>query len=102
MQAKGNASIPSGMYLGVFGGGGNSNNSDISQTGTSFVRGGPLSVNAIGTSNNHSAGLVEAHIGYQWADGARCFMPAAELEGYSLRTTIKGNLFKNAICIFFT
>lgn len=91
----------SAIYVGVFGGWGSSNSIDIDQYGTAFFtvdRGGPLAVNAFGSSDRSSAGFVGGHIGYQWAPISSCpffqwgIVPAAELEGYYLG---KNNLIGN-------
>ena len=85
-------SAPEKVYLGVFGGGGASNQVGLSQYGTAFfpeASGGPLAVNAFGKSNTRNVGLVGAHLGYQWEDillasfsNQANVSPAVELEGY--------------------
>jgi len=91
-----------GLYLGIFGGGGNSSNNNFTQTGTALygdAKGGPLVVNAQGTANSNSTGIGGLHIGYEWAgcmmggEGAKWgLLPAAEFEGYYLGTTQSGQL----------
>jgi opacity protein-like surface antigen len=86
-----------GLYLGIFGGGGNSTNNNVTQNGTalySTAKGGPLVVNAQGTPNSNSTGIGGLHVGYEWAgwlmgkEGERWgLLPAAEFEGYYLGTT---------------
>jgi opacity protein-like surface antigen len=94
-----NATVPNGMYLGVFGGGGSSAHSNIRQAGTAFLPGDPLNVNATGNSNSHSSGIGGAHLGYKWPKhllghgGSQWYLiPAVEVEGYYLGTTVKGEL----------
>jgi opacity protein-like surface antigen len=80
------------VYLSIFGGGGTSNQVNISQYGTAFYfegAGGPLAVNAFGRTNSRSVGIVGGNLGYQFADiGLNSLniqgglSPAAELEGY--------------------
>jgi opacity protein-like surface antigen len=83
-----------GTYVGVFGGGGCSSINDVSQVGTALFpdsRGGPLAVNATGSSGNHGAGLVGLQIGHEWsagsAGGGWALLPAVEFEGYYLGGT---------------
>lgn len=94
-----NLSIPKGIYVGIFGGGGHSGDNNASQTGTAFfapANGGPLAVNANGNTGG-SAGIAGMHIGYAWPDYAMCkggwnLTPAVELEGYYLRSNQEGDL----------
>ncbi len=81
------------IYVGVFGGWGASNRTEVDQYGTAFLAtgdGGALAVNAFGQTNSRSAGFVGAHIGYQWAPISSSpffrwgIVPAAELESYYL------------------
>lgn len=83
------ASINHGkIYIGIFGGGGAVTGTDISQYGTAFyteAAGGPLAVNAFGTTESSSIGMVGGHIGFAWADNLGVnfpVTPSVELEGY--------------------
>jgi hypothetical protein len=79
---------PGKIYAGVFGGGGAVTSGDISQFGTAFyfeAAGGPLAVNAFGTSESSSMGMVGGHIGFAWPNNMTAHWsvtPAVELEGY--------------------
>lgn len=87
---------PGTMYIGVFGGAGASEDMGISQYGTAFfteAAGGPLAVNAFGTANSGTVGIVGGQVGYQWSqlsfyNALAEISPATELEGYYLG---KGN-----------
>jgi len=96
---------PGKFYIGVFGGGGSSNNFNGTQFGTAFfpdAAGGPLAVNAFGRLSSQSAAFFGAQLGYQaqeillnpcshWTLG-----PAAELEGYSMNnSSFHGDLINN-------
>lgn len=79
------------VYVGIFGGGGSSNNFDIDQYGTAFyteAEGGPLAVNAFGQADDHSLSFGGAQLGYQaqpivLSPGSQWSLaPAVELEGY--------------------
>jgi opacity protein-like surface antigen len=79
------------LYVGIFGGGGSSNNFDIAQYGTAFfteAEGGPLAVNAFGHVKSHSADFGGAELGYQGQAIVICthfhwtLIPAIEIEGY--------------------
>lgn len=79
---------PGNIYVGVFGGGGEVSGGDISQYGTAFyleAAGGPLAVNAFGTSKSSSTGMIGGHIGFAWQNIMGVHLPitpAIELEGY--------------------
>lgn len=98
-------SSPNKLYFGAFGGGGTSNTGNIQQTGTALFSagsGGPLAVNANGSSNNQPAGLVGLHLGYEWAGwlmgqpGSHWnLIPAAEVEGYYLGVKQRGAFLSN-------
>lgn len=86
-------STPGKFYIGIFGGGGSSNEINVNQFGTAFyteAAGGPLAVNAFGHTHSHSSGLFGAQVGYQAQDlslalpSQWALAPAFELEGYSL------------------
>jgi opacity protein-like surface antigen len=94
------------IYVGVFGGGGALTAGNLSQKGTAFISdssGGPLAVNATGTSKSSAAGVVGGHVGYQWQ--ARLLnhfnpnwtiAPATELEAYYLGgATLSGKDINN-------
>ncbi|WP_428305570.1 outer membrane protein [Lacipirellula sp.] len=91
-----------GMYGGVFGGGGSSNVNSIDQMGTAYfteAEGGPLSVNAVGSSGNDGVGMVGLQIGHEWAssapEGSWGVLPAVELEGMYLSGTQNGQLIND-------
>lgn len=94
---------PGSFYFGVFGGGGASNDFDVSQFGTAFyteAEGGPLAVNAFGMLEGQSAGFWGAQLGYQapgiFVDPHVTIGPAAELEALFLsNTTFTGDLMNN-------
>jgi len=100
-----NLVLPGKFYAGVFGGGGASDQTQISQFGTAFYAprvGGPLAVNAFGHTNNPSIWLAGAQVGYQArelslaSDWQWTLTPAAELEGYYVgKKTFSGNLTNN-------
>lgn len=80
-----------GTYIGVFGGGGGSMIPNVSQVGTALYptsRGGPLSVNATGSSGDRGVGLVGLQIGHEWSADSPAsewgLLPAFEVEGYYL------------------
>lgn len=96
---------PTTFYVGIFGGGGSSNNISASQYGTAFfpeISGGPLAVNAFGRLNNESASFFGLQLGYQTQEifinssSQWALVPAAELEGYSMsNSTFNGTLINN-------
>lgn len=96
------------LYLGVFGGGGVSDNNDFTQSGVAFKRTDhapyykenyDLYVDTKGSANRKSAAIGGLHMGYEWSEipmgsnqsgwGLR---PALELEGYYLGSSQSGNL----------
>jgi opacity protein-like surface antigen len=84
-----------GVYVGVFGGGGSSTSTDVTQLGTAFfieAQGGPLAVNATGRTDSGGVGFIGGQIGYELS--YRSFVqPAFELEGFYLRAgTRRGTL----------
>ena len=87
------------MYAGVFGGGGSSNINSIDQMGTVYfieAQGGPLSVNAVGSSSTDGAALFGMQIGHEWTSGAPegswGLLPAVEFEGLYLTGTQSAQL----------
>ncbi|MEI6707059.1 MAG: hypothetical protein WCK96_07980 [Methylococcales bacterium] len=97
-----------GLYLGVFGGGGVSDNNDFTQSGVAFKRTDhapfykenyDLFVDTKGAANSKSAAIGGLHIGYEWSEipmgsnqsgwGLR---PALEFEGFYLGSSQSGNL----------
>ncbi len=87
--AMGPASIasPGKIYIGAFGGAGAMTSGDIGQYGTAFILdvNGPLAVNAFGTSESSSMGVVGGHIGFAGPSNLGVHLavtPAIELEGY--------------------
>lgn len=81
------------VYVGAFGGGALISRMGVTQSGTAFfleANGGPLAVNAFGSTNSDSTGILGGHIGFAWpnAVGARLpLTPAVELEGYCIGRT---------------
>lgn len=98
-------SSPQKVYIGIFGGGGSSNEFNVTQQGTAFyfeALGGPLAVNGFGHVNSHSNGFFGAQLGYQWEGmtfnhlNTLTIMPAVELEGYYLtNSTFHADLINN-------
>lgn len=94
-------SMPRGVYLGAFGGGGHYENNSFTQQGTALYgpnNGGPLSVNAKGNTDT-SAIIIGMHVGYEWLGwllntDKPCWklVPAAEFEGYYLGNKLSGQL----------
>lgn len=84
------AEAPGNVYLGVFGGGGASTDTDVAQYGTAFypeLTGGPLAVNSFGHLDSQSFGMVGGQVGFQWTDMSSSFAswtltPAFEAEGF--------------------
>ncbi len=77
-----------GVYVGVFGGGGFSTATDVTQLGTAFfveAQGGPLAVNAAGRTGSGGVWFGGGQIGYEWASNAMV-LPAFEIEGFYLAT----------------
>lgn len=75
-----------GLYVGVFGGGGSSSGTDLTQRGTAFfpeVAGGPLAVNATGQTDSGGVGFVGGQIGYELTYPSMV-VPAFEIEGVYL------------------
>lgn len=93
-----------GMYASVFGGGGSSNVSSIDQMGTAYFlesEGGPLSVNAVGSSGNDGVGMVGMQIGHEWTTGAPegswGLLPAVEFEAMYLTGTQNAQLNNDTV-----
>ncbi|WP_442482142.1 outer membrane protein [Aeoliella sp. SH292] len=93
-----------GMYMSVFGGGGSSHIGSIDQMGTAYfteAEGGPMAVNALGSSGNDGVGLVGLNIGHEWSSGAPegCWglLPAVELEAMYLSGTPSGQLTNDTV-----
>lgn len=93
------------VYVGIFGGGGSSNDFNGSQFGTAFILeagGGPLAVNAFGNVKGESSAFYGAQLGYKAqeiplnASSRWSLEPAAELEGFSMSdSTFKGSLIND-------
>jgi hypothetical protein len=87
-----------GYYVGFFGGGGGSNDFQVTQRGTALYPasvGGPLPVQAKGSVENKSMGLVGAHVGYEFSNTSIYnwnFTQAVEIEGYYVSTKKEGML----------
>ncbi len=92
---------PGRIYIGLFAGGETVHSDALKQEGTAYLAsglGGPLAVNAFGTSSSASGWFGGGHIGYQGSrdilnnpGSAWTFLPAAELEGYYLgNITLRG------------
>lgn len=86
-------------YAGIFGGFGAMTGTDLSQHGTIFfleAAGGPLPIEASGSSGKPSTGLLGAHIGVSWCNRALPVVPAIELEGYYMgNINIEENLIND-------
>jgi opacity protein-like surface antigen len=77
-----------GVYVGAFGGGGYGSSTDITQRGTAYfieAQGGPLAVNANGSSGGSGVGFVGGQVGYEFSHNA-LMLPAFEIEGFYLAT----------------
>jgi opacity protein-like surface antigen len=88
-----------GTYIGVFGGGGCSTISNVTQLGNALFppdRGGPLDVHATGSSGTLGVGLVGLQIGHEWSGNAEAggwgLLPAFEMEGFYLAGTQRASL----------
>lgn len=85
------------VYLGVFGGGGRPESVETSQFGTAFFD-TPLAVDALGSTNTPSKGIVGGQLGYRWLDVPFFntqwnVTPAFEFEGYYLgKSTFRADL----------
>lgn len=107
------------FYAGVFGGGGISDNNNISQSGVAYKRdpanaipgyladynyNADLLVNVIGYSAEKATGLGGIHFGYELPEipmgGNWGIRPAAELEGFYLGSSMSSNLSNPAPEIF--
>lgn len=93
------ASAARGTYVGVFGGGGSSSISGVSQNGVALfpaAAGGPLVVNATGSSGTHGIGIAGLQIGHEWSRGSNeggwGLLPAAEIEGFYMAGSQQANL----------
>lgn len=90
------------FYIGGFGGGIYANSTRLTQTGVAFfteAEGGPLAVDARGNSGKESSAFGGVQIGYEWRESPiqiGCsdwsIAPAAELEAFFYRYTLKGDL----------
>lgn len=91
-------SKPIGIYFGGFGGYGFSMSANEAQKGTAFypaASGGPLAVNATGSSKSSGFGFGGLHIGYEWLRKSKKnwrLTPGIELEGYYFSDTNTVNL----------
>jgi opacity protein-like surface antigen len=75
-----------GIYVGAFGGGGFSTDTNVAQLGTAFfieADGGALAVNARGRTGGGGVWIVGGQIGYEMAYRP-AVLPAFELEGFYL------------------
>jgi opacity protein-like surface antigen len=84
-------------YIGIFGGGGVSGDTDISQLGTVFfieADGGPLAVHASGRLESDSVWFAGVQIGHEWSSGSGV-VPAFELEGIYLDTGDRSAILQN-------
>lgn len=97
-------SSPGKAYVSVFGGAGTFSSFNISQFGAAFFEpelGGPLAVDAFGSTNHVTTGFVGGNAGYQWSsfnlfNTPIGLAPAVELEGYSLgKNTFSGHDINN-------
>lgn len=90
------------LYLGVFGGGGNTMDGNLRQQGIAFfseANGGPLQVNATGRGKTNLTGIAGMQFGYTGHDhliGGKnslwSIVPSSELEGFYLGSTQTGTL----------
>jgi opacity protein-like surface antigen len=97
-----------GLYLGIFGGGGVSDNNNFTQSGVAYKRTDhapfykedyDLYVDTKGKADSNTAAIGGLHIGYEWSEiplgnnqsgwGIR---PALEVEGFYLGSSQSGNL----------
>lgn len=79
-----------GTYVSLFGGGGVSSSSDVTQFGTVLFPeavGGALSVHATGRSDTSGVGLGGLQIGHEWGSTGSRLLPALEIEGFYLANT---------------
>jgi opacity protein-like surface antigen len=86
-----------GIYFGVFGGGGSSTDTDVTQRGTAFFTeavGGPLAVNATGRTDSGSVGFVGGQVGYEMSYPSMV-LPAFEIEGFHLDTGTRRATLQN-------
>lgn len=86
-----------GVYVGVFGGGGYGSSTDITQLGTAFfveAQGGPLAVNAKGSTGGGGVGFVGGQVGYEFSHNA-LMLPAFELEGFYLSSGTRSGTVRN-------
>ena len=56
-----------GLYIGVFGGGSASENTDMTQSGVAFHE-PPENVSVQGTSQLKTGAIGGSHLGYEWAE----------------------------------
>jgi opacity protein-like surface antigen len=91
-----------GVYAGVFGGGGGSSATDVTQFGTVFfteAEGGPLAVNATGKTDSGGVGFVGGQVGYEFSRGSAALpslvLPAFEIEGFYLDTGTRNATLQN-------
>ena len=86
-----------GLYIGVFGGGSASENTDMTQSGVAFHE-PPENVSVQGTSQLKTGAIGGSHLGYEWAEiriggsSGWGLFPAVEVEGYYLGTSETGGL----------
>lgn len=81
-------SLARGIYVGAFGGGGFGSSTDFTQLGTAYfieAQGGPLAVNARGSTDSGGVGFVGGQVGYEFSHNS-LMLPAFELEGFYLST----------------
>jgi opacity protein-like surface antigen len=86
-----------GVYVGVFGGGGVSTDTDVTQLGTVFLieaQGGPLAVNATGRTGSDGVGFIGVQVGHEWSNGS-AVLPAFEIEGLYLDTGTRRATLQN-------
>lgn len=86
-----------GVYFGVFGGGGSSTDTDVTQRGTAFfveAAGGPLVVNATGKTDSGSVGFIGGQVGYEMSYPS-LVLPAFEIEGFHLDTGTRRATLEN-------
>lgn len=96
-------------YAAVFGGGGSFNINNVNQVGTALFPdsdGGPLNVNAFGSTGYNSVGIVGLQIGHEWSGHGACgdcccdcccgggwgLLPAVEFEGFYIGGTQRSDV----------
>lgn len=85
-------SLPQGLYVGVFGGGGSVMDTNANQNGTAFFPAAPLSVNVSGNVHSNSTWFGGLHVGFGCKNPCWFVTPAVELEGFYLHSNLDGHV----------